>query len=319
MTIDPGRIEGLQGLRRIDPVEADVVNLILLLLNAQPLDGGEAMSASRREISGAGWFETGTGTGTGFRIVRADGRDFVLQPNRIDDAVAALEASDSLIDRIEALLGLPLEPTGLLPGSPEYGLGFRIETPQHCIDLALPLDRLDLAHLNEQRGRALLSAHDMPCAFDVSIIVADLPIDDAADLEPGDLVLMGQRVRARLAWHSGAADGLVNLAAAHFAVSSGDENDMSNERPGGFSVPVTISLPPRTTSVEALAGLKPGSSLALGPIVEGLRVAVAVGGRQFAAGEIVQIGDQFAVLIESRAGMDDLNQSGTRSDDIKED
>jgi hypothetical protein len=147
----------------------------------------------------------------------------------------------------------------------------------------------------------------IPCIFEIAVIAANLDIDEAANLAAGDLIIMDAKPGAQLIWPNGVVRGTIDFANGIFAADSWNGEEMSKDRSGGFTVPVTISLPPQATSAATLAGLKPGASMMLGPITNGLQVAISVGGRQFAAGELVQIGNQFAVLIEERIDMDDLS------------
>ena len=72
-----------------------------------------------------------------------------------------------------------------------------------------------------------------------------------------------------------------------------------------FMVPLTIRLPDRMTSAASLSALVPGTTLPLGPLTEGMPVELRVADRLLARGELVQLGDRFAVLIESRADIAD--------------
>jgi flagellar motor switch/type III secretory pathway protein FliN len=59
------------------------------------------------------------------------------------------------------------------------------------------------------------------------------------------------------------------------------------------------------TSAASLSSLAPGMTLALGPLTEGMPIELRVADRLLARGELVQLGDRFAVLIESRADIAD--------------
>lgn len=68
----------------------------------------------------------------------------------------------------------------------------------------------------------------------------------------------------------------------------------------GFSVPISIRLPDRVTSVSELSAMRPGTTLNIGAVTHGLPVCVLVGDQEIARGELVQVGDQFAVMIEQK-------------------
>ena len=46
-----------------------------------------------------------------------------------------------------------------------------------------------------------------------------------------------------------------------------------------FAVPLTIRLPDRMTSAASLAALRPGTTLPLGPLTDGMAVELLVAGR----------------------------------------
>jgi hypothetical protein len=307
MTIEPGRIGGLTDLRQINPDHADATQLILLLLDGLAVDEAEQVLAEVAEPAGHGWFETSTGAY--FQIVRANAADIVLDTNRIDDAVAALDAVDALLNGIEQQLGLVLEPIAMGHAPTTDQPAFHIKTEQHHITLSVPLATIDLRLLQNRAKVIAPAAQHMPCIYEVGLIAAHLDIDEAADLATGDMLIMAMPAKAQLMWPSGICGGTVDLTNATFTPFGPDGEFMSTDRTGGFSVPITITLPPQTTSLAALAALKPGTTLALAPITNGLQVVLTVAGRSFATGELVQVGDQFAVMIEQRTDMDDLTEA----------
>jgi hypothetical protein len=305
-TIAPQTIEGVTGLRRIDPVRADITNLLIRLLDggtlyigdvAHPVtaSGGTAIATSHNP-----WFATDGHIW--FRVVRGGGAAVVYDEARLTDTIRAIDSVDPLLHHVEALLGISLEPAALSNAVDDDAIQISIATQTDHIIIAVTPGALNLPHMTAASHAALPAFADMPCIAQMQVTAADLPIDDAADLDHGDIIIIGRRAAGRLSWPGGSHDGTVDFTQGLFypASHSGDDMTATTSRPGGFSVPVAISLPALTTSVETLAALKPGATLPLGPITDGLRVTVTVGGRPLAGGEIVQIGDQFAVLIETR-------------------
>jgi Type III flagellar switch regulator (C-ring) FliN C-term len=307
MIAEPAEIDGLTGLRQIDPLEADITTLVLQMLDGQSFGADDILSVKRCKPIGSGWFETASGAS--FHISKANGKTPLLDPSRIDDAVAALEDAEIILDRIEPLLGIALEPTALSAAAPPDSLVFEITARQHRMRLALPATKLDLDHLREQAAAMVPAIRHMPCIFEMAITAADLEIDEAADLAAGDLIIITAKPKAQLVWPNGIARGSMDFADGSFVADSWDRDEMSTDRTGGFTVPVTIGLPPQMTSAATLAGLRPGATMMLGPITNSLQVSISIGGRQFATGELVQIGNQFAVLIEERTDIDDLRDS----------
>ena len=68
----------------------------------------------------------------------------------------------------------------------------------------------------------------------------------------------------------------------------------------GFSVPLSIRLPNRMTSAAELSAMQPGTTINIGAVTQGLPVSILVADQEIARGELVQVGDQFGVLIEQK-------------------
>ena len=85
--------------------------------------------------------------------------------------------------------------------------------------------------------------------------------------------------------------------------------DANGNASAGFSVPISIRLPNRVTSASELSAMRPGTTLNIGAVTKGLPVCILVGDQEIARGELVQVGDQFAVMIEQKIVQNEL-QSG---------
>lgn len=72
----------------------------------------------------------------------------------------------------------------------------------------------------------------------------------------------------------------------------------SSALPEGLTVPVTLHLADMLLTEAELERMTRTGTLELGGVSEGLGVTLAVGGRSIGRGEIVRIGDRFAVLLE---------------------
>lgn len=334
MKLGESEIEGLTSLRRVDPVSADLTNAIVAVLNGQRLAQGENDDVTALKVAGLTggtnpkeqWFSTTSGCF--FRIVVANQKSVQLDPSRLTACVEALNEVDALLDFVEARLGINLEPVGLGPLNPDCALKFSIEALDGAsgqdravrshIFIAGQPDHFDATQLQLSSGSRALYMSSAPCSYRVTIRSAGLSVEDAANIDRGDLLLLEKRVLADITWPVGldggiAADprpGWLNMETGHFGCEATSGNQMNDtSKFGSFSVPVTISLPPRTTSLDSLSSLQPGTSMPIGAITEGLIVDVSVGGRTIARGEIVQIGDRFAVHIEERVDMDDVLRS----------
>ncbi len=147
----------------------------------------------------------------------------------------------------------------------------------------------------------------VPVVFRLLVEGPRLPVAEAGDLAPGDLVLLAARPGATLDADNGTAfAGQCDLSSGSFTPHpQGGPMAADSSAPRDFAVPLTLRLPDRMTSAASLAALRPGMALPLGPLTEGMPVELLVAGRPLARGELVQLGDRFAVLIEERAAIDD--------------
>jgi flagellar motor switch/type III secretory pathway protein FliN len=79
-----------------------------------------------------------------------------------------------------------------------------------------------------------------------------------------------------------------------------DDDREQSGAPAAFAVPITLRLPGQFIDAATLSALAPGYVLPLSPLVQGLQVDLLVGGQRIARGEIVELGDSFAVHIDER-------------------
>ena len=287
-------IDGLTRLRRINPDDAELCRALCVLLANAGLDASQA-----RTEPGSMWFSAGNMTQ--FHIRRIDGRPVLLSAARLSDAVASLDHADPLLTRVEAALGIAMDADAIVADAPNDAV---------CIAVQSGDDEIHLGIARAHPRRATWIAHAavapplgsmMPCLVQLEAIGPRLDMVEASHLGDGDLLLIPNRMPATLvAAHVAPVPGMIDLITGNF--SAGQTGDtMSEEAPTpDFMVPLSIRLPDRMTSAASLSTLVPGTTLALGPLTEGMAVELRVGARLLARGELVQLGDQFAVLIEAR-------------------
>ena len=154
----------------------------------------------------------------------------------------------------------------------------------------------------------------VPAAFECS--AARLSIYEAEAISPGDLILLSAApwpmapVPGHLWRESHVFDPNSGvLCASSFSTGPqggrGDQEstfmtDMDNST-GQLMVPVTVRLNDLLLTQDLLARMAEVGTVELGPVTDGLTVTLGVGGRQIAQGELVRIGDRFAVLIDDPA------------------
>jgi flagellar motor switch/type III secretory pathway protein FliN len=334
MTSSTAPVEGLTKLKKIDPQTADITNMIMRLIEGERFADETGIITLSSQVERGGWGANPvfkTQTGLMFQIVELQSKPFIITADRIREAAAAVDQIGPVLDHIETVLGIPLEPIDLITPPDASSVLIRVtaksdDGPSDQIIIAGDVGSFNPTHMAAASRVCTAHPKDVPVVFEILVTAATLPIEEAAELADGDMILIGRQAPAKLRWESPSiggpekpiVDGYVDFSTGLFILQMEKDDAMASE-PQGFGVPVTISLPTRTTSAESLAALKPGVTLPLGPITAGLRVDILVGGRTLAQGEIVQVGDQFAVLIEDRASMDDAITADQGSDVPQED
>jgi flagellar motor switch/type III secretory pathway protein FliN len=295
-------LDGLTDLPRLDPARAALGAALCALIG----DAGFDTAVLREAQPAAAWFACADGVR--FRFLRCDGRAALLDPARTGDAVALLDRADPELARLEQVLELMLEPEALDEERVGNAVIVSFRDGGAAGLIAVPLDHTRRAGW-EERARALDPvAATLPMVVRLLVEGPRLAIAEAGDLAPGDLVLLAPRPGATLEADAGPVlAGQCDLSSGSFTPhpQGGPMAADSSAAPRDFAVPLTLRLPDRMTSAASLAALRPGVALPLGPLTEGMPIELLVAGRPLARGELVQLGDRFAVLIEERAPIDD--------------
>jgi flagellar motor switch/type III secretory pathway protein FliN len=294
-------IDGLTALRRIDSKDAALVAALAALLRASGLD--VRMDGHLEHM--ITYFDTNSDIS--FGIVSIEGGAVRLTPERITDAVAALDKFDPLLSNVENALGVSLEATHMTDAH-RNGISIHVAQGHASLVLNIPRDHPHCAQWNADASK--LPPHDahMPCVVCIEINGPRLSIAEADNLASGDLLLMPQSAGATLRTaHLADVLGAYYLTTGLFSVgqSGASMTDLNTTAVQDFLVPLTIRLPDRMTSAASLAALVPGTTLALGPLTDGIAVELRIADRLLARGELVQMGEGFAVLIEACADIKD--------------
>lgn len=296
---DAPELAALSALPRVDPdSDARLASLCRLLTAA-----GVAAHVEAQPMEGA-WFAAADGVR--FRVDRIDEQHVVLAPDRVGEAVAALDAADPLLRAAEGALGIALEPDALDLCDGEAGAVLAIAQAGCSAQLQVPEDHPATARWLAEAAALAPASSAVPMLFALHLRGPRLSIAEAEALGPGDLLLLPASAPAALHPIGGATlPGVMALARGDFTVTVEGETMADRHAPSEFAVPLEIRLPERMTSAATLAALVPGTTLLLGPLTEGMAVDLLVGGRLLARGELVQLGDRFAVLVEERPSLDD--------------
>jgi flagellar motor switch/type III secretory pathway protein FliN len=290
-------IDGLTALRRIDPEDAALGAAICVLLRA---DGTTVRLVDAPEN---GLFITEGGVA--FAIQSINGNAPIISTARVTEAAAALDAIDPMLVDIEAALGLSLDATGMgSVGSAAIGIDVRRE--DFSLTLVIPRDHTRRADWVALAETLPPSTPHMPVIVALLMTGPRLTVAEASDLASGDLLLVPQSAMATLQTaHLPAMTGAFDFSTGQFSLGQTGDLMPDDTIASDFMVPLTIKFPDRMTSAGSLSALVPGTTLPLGPLTEGMPVELRVADRLLACGELVQLGDRFAVLIEDRADISD--------------
>ncbi|MGK6354131.1 FliM/FliN family flagellar motor switch protein [Sphingomonas sp. DT-207] len=295
------RLDALSSLPRVEAEVAALAEALIALMEADGIDATIVQSAPAGP-----WFICSGGVR--FRVAGGP----PLSPERVGDAITLLDRADPLLARVEAALGIALEPGAVGNGGSPSCIVLSLTADAIAATIAFPTDHPERAAW-ETRAHALQPADArLPVVLRVLAAGPRLGVAEAGALAAGDLVLIGAQPTAVLEGSDGSAlTGQLDLATGGFTLHP--EGDPMASEPAAsaaqrdFAVPLTVRLPDRATSAASLATLRPGTALPLGPLTDGMPVELLVAGRLLARGELVQLGDRFAVLIEERAQIDDAD------------
>jgi predicted RecA/RadA family phage recombinase len=307
----------LTRLKHFDPDQAQLTNIILALLNGRRNNSEQTLVTRLVQSVGDAhpmhWLVCNGDVY--LNIAHAGGRPWIFEENRLADMVAALDAAEPLLSEIEVRGGFALDPVESVKLIPDNSLMFEIITAdqQHVVYLALPPDFTAQPSLNRLFDALAIDWSQVAVAFEVAIAGPALSIESAAEISSDDMILIGgTATAARIAWPVGEGvlgSGLANMAAGRFDIFSGvfiangvgDAMTVGDASGAiGFSVPITIRLPNRMMSAAELSAMRPGTTINIGAVTQGLPVSILIAGQEIARGELVQVGDQFAVLIEQK-------------------
>jgi flagellar motor switch/type III secretory pathway protein FliN len=293
--LDGAELDGLVALRRVDPHDAALGAALAALIARDDV----RVTISSDAAAGS-WFRAGDAD-------FAAGGQPLLRAGRIDDAVAVLDRIDPLLDHVEQALGIALDPDMMIAAPRDDGVIITIMSGTETIMLAVTRDHAQAPHwIDAAQGRHA-DPTTLPCPLRITLTGPRLSMADAGALDAGDLVMIAQAPHTALITPDGTViPGQLALATGLFThAPQGSPMAEAPTAPHDFAVPLSIRLPDRMTSAATLAALVPGATLPLGPLTDGMPVTLIVGDRDLARGELVQLGDRFAILIEARATIDD--------------
>lgn len=236
-----------------------------------------------------------------------DGGAQILTAERTAAVADAIDRLDPIWDAIEVTLGVPLEFDDTADSAPDGAVAVHIAWSGGWSSAALfvPLVAVPPGPPPPPAPAAIVPLR----------LVCDGPrlsVEDAASLADGDLLIWPAGAWRAALSVPGRADrpGVFDAMTGRWmdgegaTMSDADATEPPDGDDGGargFAVGLSLRLPPMSVTVGELEALRPGATLPLGPVTAGLEVALEVAGRAVATGELVRLGDQFAVLVTAGA------------------
>ncbi len=194
---------------------------------------------------------------------------------------AQFRATVAMLDRAESLAALANAGSPLLA-----------ELPMHLPVLA-GVSRLTITQFRSLRVGDVLRPSP-PIAVDQPLRV-EVPLGRQA----------GRRLRARVTQQSLILENLMNARIDPPPVAATDLDSVAKELPldlDDVDLEVAIEIGQLNVTVGQLSNLKPGQALALARGINPAAVRLTVKNQMVATGELVAVGDEFAVMIKSLGG-----------------
>ena len=306
--MNTGSVAAIRTLKSVEQSDAQAGNALLRLL-------GNVGTAALTDFASSPDYWFNSGANAAFAIA-VDG--MAAMTADVDLACDALDAAEPLLQRVEALLGLKLDPRDLQPkarilGDFADGPLARITCADVTLWIALRPDAQDIAQWQAKADALPANQVAAPVRVAVMLTAARLTLEQATGIAAGDLLLLARNIPATIVpvdaiqtdHVDGRFDALCGTFSAGPVFNDGDaempDDDREQSRaPAAFAVPITLRLPGQFIDAATLSALAPGYVLPLSPLVQGLQVDLLVGGQRIARGEIVELGESFAVHIDER-------------------
>lgn len=253
----------------------------------------------------------------------AGGEAAILHPERVERIVSVIDRLETVFDAVEARSGLLLEFDACSEGSADDVLpAVDVQVTDETGKVSAAFHLVPRKDWRAPSGLIPNQTDSGAAALPISRIVRGprLSIDEASGIARGDILLLAeggwivQAAGPPLGPWSGLfdpANGVMVIGQPSSGASGLERNRTLNTSPhnpdsnetGGqngiasFAVPVSIVLPDTSATVGELASLAPGATLMLGPVAAGMEVELRVADRPIASGELVRLGDNYAVLV----------------------
>lgn len=326
-------------LRRLDEKKQQDLLAILPMLDRATLllpQGSQLMMQARMltpsDIAEGGHWLIGPKTQPALRFLKWNKAPVIIHPERITDIAALLVEADQVLSALERKFGTSIEPDQIGEYPPEEALLIALDFHEGETPSAEPLHRIWVGF---PQGFAVpadpeISNFNMtqaPVKVSLEAAAASIDVDAASSIGQGDLlILRGGNWATALETPFGTVQGHLNPYINQFSIANGetmqgqamtsDENAGEGGGFGALRVPVSVRLPDQSLTIEELGRLRAGLAVPVGQVTAGVAVELLVAGRVIAKGELVRLGEQFAVHIDT-VPQDEIPPAPPTSDTIE--
>ncbi len=236
-----------------------------------------------------------------------------------EDLVACLDMHDDTMRQIEDAIGLAAE-------FHDYG-----PLAEAAAVIALARDGAAIGRVAIRKRVIVIHRKESLAILSLGFIAARLPIADAERLSPGDMLILERGPWSvidcpsdlsvkPLGLHPETGVIALVLAPSQSAASTPPEpiNMTQPNDVAGLKVAVALHLADIALTTDELSALSERGTLDIGAVNEGLSATLSVGGRTIGRGEIVRLGDRFAVLLDGSESPRSSRTEDENSDDASE-
>jgi flagellar motor switch/type III secretory pathway protein FliN len=319
-------------LPKLDPDRAERTNILLSLFGSGSHHEFDVLACDQAILHpDAGIFQTARGIS--FQLLDKAALPLVSDLDDVESVCDALDIADPLLQFIEQKLHISLDPEqfSAMQAVAEDAVLLYISGQDASVTLVLAKDDERSKYWANLVDNQPIQLVDLPCCVGLELTGPRLVMGDVEGMDRGDLLLLPSQLPACLGGGMvenvvssvDLQNGMFDLKTGLFMNQAsgeleGQEHEMGMENESGsfagLTVPISIRLPDQHVDAATLSALRPGGNLMLGTVFQGMKVILSVGGKELARGEMVEIGDSFAVHIESRAGLSSVTEPSVFDD-----
>lgn len=318
----------LASLKQSEGAQGAISRILLTALNESLSEDGTDLSARSVNMSRETMPETWARCNHNIliHIDTVASQSHVFCESRLDALAHALDAADPILCVVESITGFVLDPVETVNIKPIEHVVLEISRVNEIdrIFLACPVDVEKLSEFNNMSNRQSIDLSDLLVEYSLFIKSPNLDIECLAELSVGDIVILGNGpANSTVKWHSAnqtqfTVDGSYDFGngefsgdqeSVHETIDNGVDDTEQSVRDNATLFPVNLKVRVNGLATEAksLAALQVGIPFHAGRLAHGLDVSIFFGEKEIFGGNIVKIGDSFAVTIGKKQYNPDID------------